>query len=325
MLLAGDVGGTKTLLALYEDGASPLRRQRFESADYEALTPMIREFLGDDAGRVRAAAIGIAGPVVDDRCQATNLPWVVDARELERDCGIQQVRLLNDFAAVALGIGALPPERLRPLQPAPVHEGALAAVIGAGTGLGQAIIAPSTTGSVQVFSTEGGHTDFAPRNAREIALLASLLQRHERVSVERIVSGPGITLLYRHVVESGLAPSDPALDRAVEHTPELAPQQIAEAEGQPAADLAIDWFIRLYGAEAGNLALKTIPRAGLFVAGGIAPKLRGRISDGRFVESFRAKGRMQPVLESIPIWLVDEPQVGLVGAHRLARDLESTS
>ena len=322
LLLAGDVGGTKTLLALYEKDDTSVREvrsARYESASFHGVGPMARLFLGADV-RVDRAAFGVAGPVVNDHCEATNLPWKIDARVLERDLGIPRVRLLNDFHAVALGIGALSAGDLEILQDGPVDPLGPVAIIGAGTGLGEAIVIPTRTGP-RVLPSEGGHCDLAARNELEIELLRFLLRRHARVSYERIVSGPGLVTAYEFLTSSGHAPETPAIrDEMGQNDPGAVIGGHALAGDDEACVKAVELWLSLYGAEAGNLALKVLPTGGLYVAGGIAPKLIAKMHDGTFLRAFLAKGRMTPLLERTRVSVVTNTRVGLIGA-RVAAEL----
>lgn len=325
-ILAGDVGGTKTWLAMYESEGGAFREartERYGSADFPGLAPMVALFLGDDRGTVDRAAFGVAGPVVDDVCRATNLPWVIDARALEADLGISRVRLLNDFHAVALGIGMMRGDELAILQEGTIDRTGPSVVLGAGTGLGEAIVVPMPNGT-RVLASEGGHCDFAPRDETEIDLLRFLIARHHgRVSYERVLSGPGLVSVYDFVVDRGLAPTTDGVRAAREtaEDPGAVIGQAGLADLDDAASMAIDLFVSIYGAEAGNLALKVLPTAGVYVAGGIAPRLIERIRAGHFMKSFLNKGRMSPLLSQMRVAVVMNPKVGLVGARVAAEGL----
>ena len=326
-LLAGDVGGTKTDLALFADDRPAggrlreLRGARLASADYPGLGALLRAFLGDAPPPIAAAAFGVAGPVVGDTCRTTNLPWEIDAAALRAALGIPRLRLLNDFHALALGLGALPDDGLLVLQPGDVDPAGPQAVIGAGTGLGEAILVPTAAGP-RVLATEGGHADFAPRDDLEIGLLRALQRRHGHVSWERLVSGPGLVALHDHLAAEGLAVVHPDTRRRLAaEDPAAVIGELALADADPSCVLAVDRFLGLYGAEAGNLALKTLPTGGLFVAGGIAPRLLPKLRRGPFLAAFLDKGRMRPLLERIRVAVVLEPRVGLLGAARAAVDL----
>lgn len=317
-VLAGDIGGTKTLLALLErqpdGGLRVLVRARYESAKHPGLGPIVRDFLArPDVAAPGRAGFGVAGPVVDGRSRVTNLPWEIDAAALQAELGLARVALVNDFAAVAHGVTALTASDLEVLQPGERDPAGPVALIGAGTGLGEALLVPTSAGP-RVLPSEGGHADLAPRNDTEIALLRFLLGRHHRVSYERIVSGPGLVTAYEFVIAAGLAPelSDTRERMAVEDRGAVIGAR-ALAGDDPACVRAAELFVGLYGAEAGNLALKALPTGGLFVAGGIAGKLLPLIRAG-FLPAFLDKGRMSPLLAKIPVAVVTNPEVGLLGA-----------
>lgn len=322
-VIAADVGGTKTLIALYEVGGAvtEIARRRYESGDYDDLASILRDFLGEGASEVGAAAIAIAGPVVNDTGRTTNLPWEIDARRIERELGIRRVRLLNDFEAVALGIDELPEHALHVLQDRPADPSSHRAVLGAGTGLGEALLLPAAAGELpRVLPTEGGHVDFAPRDETEIALLRFLMKRHGRVSVERVLSGRGLEAIHELVVSEGLAESTPEIAAHIAQAEDRAAVigEAGVAGSDPACARAVALFVSIYGSEAGNFALKTLPFGGLYIAGGIAPKLMEAIRTGELVRSFRAKPPMEAVLDRIRVSVVLDPSVGLLGARRLA-------
>lgn len=319
-LLVGDIGGTNTRLELHEGNSrgalAVVHAQVFDSGAHGDLAPIVNTFL--DGHSVDAAAFGIAGPVNGRTCKTTNLPWHIDADALERDCRIPRVTLLNDFQAVALGIPSVPEAELCLLQDAEVDPDGPVAIIGAGTGLGQAVVVPTERGP-RVLSSEGGHTDFGPRNADEIALLQYLLERHERVSVERVVSGLGLRAIYSFLTETGREVASTALSQALEsEDPGKVIGEAALSRSDAACERAVRMFIELYGAEAGNLALKVLPKGGLYVAGGIAPKLLPLMQDGTFLKGFTHKGRMSALLENMRVTVVLCDQVGLLGARNAA-------
>lgn len=325
-ILAGDIGGTKTDLALLrvdpsgESAPRELASARFRSAEHSGLSAMVDAFLGGASATIERAAFGVAGPVVGDVCTTTNLPWRIDAAELARGLGIPRVRLLNDFHALALGIGVLGPNQVEILQAGEVDPSGPQAIIGAGTGLGEAILVPTPSGP-RVIATEGGHADFAPRDAIELRLLRRLLDRHQHVSYERLVSGTGIATIYELLVAEGLVAESAATHaRLGAEDPAAVIGELALAGADPACVAAVDRFVAIYGAEAGNLALKTLPRGGLYVAGGIAPKLLPVLRRGAFVEALCAKGRMEPLLRRLQVAVVTEPRVGLLGAARAAAE-----
>lgn len=321
-ILAADVGGTKTILALYEEGSSEkpreLRSERFDSHDFPGIAPMAQRFL-EDGEHVDRMGIGVAGPVENDTCKATNLPWEVDARRLEKDLGIEQVHLVNDFTAVAYGIRALGPEDLEVLQPGEVDPMGPVIAVGAGTGLGEAVIVRGGDGRRIVLASEGGHVDFAPRNEEEIGLLRFLWKRHrgKRISVERVVSGLGLSTLYDFVVQTGIAATtDDVRERLRTEDHGEVIGNAALARSDPACVKAVDLFISAYGAEVGNFALKVLPTGGIYIAGGIAPRLIQLFRRPGFRASFLDKGRMSPLVERMHVSVIMNTRVGLLGARQ---------
>lgn len=318
-VLAGDIGGTKTLLQLAEFSPGALRPQRllrearYDSAAWDDLTPLLADFLKDDP-RPHAACLAVAGPVQGDAARQsarlTNLPWQLDSQRLGAGLGLPAVRLINDFEAVGYGIEALAADELVPLHARPARPDAPRLVLGAGTGLGVALLMPCG-GGYQVFPTEAGHMDFAPGDALQDGLLAFLRAEHGHVSWERLVSGPGLVNIYRYLCQR--ADAEPALLAAVD--PAAA---IAGSGDDPRAAAALQLFIRLYGAIAGNLALACLARGGVYLAGGIATKILPHLQQGGFAHSYCDKGRMRAVVEAIPVQVVTNPQVGLLGALLLA-------
>ncbi len=328
-LLAGDIGGTKTILRLVnqtENGTDICREATYVSADYDHLTPMVRQFL--TAGldhppdeRPRVACFAIAGPVKDDHSQLSNLSWELDARQLEADLNIPTIRLINDFAAVGYGILELGPDDLVVVQDNPRVEKAPIAVLGAGTGLGEALLVWQQ-GQYEVMATEGGHTDFAPRNNLEIGLLQFLLQEHDHVSVERVVSGMGIRSIYDYLNQTGVATeSEDVKARMVTEDKAAVITEYALADTDPLCTQTLDLFVKLYGAEAGNIALKSLADGGVYIAGGIGAKILPKLKDGTFIANFLDKGRMRSLLEAINVSLITNPNVGLMGAALYARRL----
>lgn len=316
-ILVGDVGGTKTLLRLVDEHGVALATDRFESRG-PGLGAIVAQFLAVHAATPRVAVFGVAGPVLDGVCATTNLPWLIEERALEQQLGIARVRLLNDFEATAYGVRAVSPEQLVTLQAGTPRAGAPIAVIGAGTGLGEAILA-YTGAEYVVMPTEGGHGDFAPRNDVEDMVLRTLRGRLGRVSVERIVSGLGIIEVYECLRAGGVAPESPAIAAEI-------------AAGDPGAVIGahalagddalcvrtIDLFVSAYGAEAGNMALRTLSRGGVYITGGIAPKLLPKLRDGAFLRAFLDKGRMRDVVAEVPVHVVLDPDVPLLGALHVA-------
>jgi glucokinase len=327
LILAGDIGGTKTILRLEQhtsEGWQTLGESIYPSRDFAHLTPMIQKFLTEGGyGVPQVACLAIAGPVVNDRSQVTNLHWSLDARQMEIDLKIPTIRLINDFAAVGYGTLALQPEDIIVLQDQPIIPKAPIAVLGAGTGLGEALLFWNGM-DYDVTPTEGGHTDFAPRSDLEIGLLKYLRDRHRRVSVERVVSGQGIYAIYEYLRDAKIAPESPAIaaeinDPATDNSKVIAQYAL---EGQDElCQKVLDVFVAAYGAEAGNLALKSLPRGGLYLAGGVAAKILPKMQDGQFLENFLDKGRMKPLLETLCICLILNEKVGLGGAANYAHRL----
>jgi glucokinase len=320
MILAGDVGGTKVQLALYDEGGEvrkPVRADRLASRDHGTFEDAVRAFLGP-APRVTRAVLGIAGPVVGNRCEATNLPWVVDGGSLAGALGGARVRLLNDLEATAWGIGSLAPADLETLQ-AGEPEAGNRAVIAAGTGLGEALLA-FRDGRWHPSPSEGGHADFASRDPLEDELLLWMRARHGRVSYERVLSGRGLAAIHRFLRETARGDEPAAVARAFDAAEEPA-AVVTEAalDGScERAAIALGVFVGVYGAEAGNLALKALAVGGMYVAGGIALRILPALRDGRFVRAFSAKGRLSPLLARIPVHVVLDPQAPLWGAAVLA-------
>lgn len=314
-LLAADIGGTKTLLQLSHIDGEVLAQQRFDNnafADFESLLTTFLSSIAANYLPVSCACFAIAAPITGRKVQLTNLPWIIDSDKLVDEFPIDELSLVNDFEAVGFGIGELDKEGdVIVLQPGKPEPKALRAVIGAGTGLGQAILSPIHKGW-RVWATQGGHTDFAPSDLVQQLLLERLFEQFEHVSYERILSGSGLELLYQFVLEQ----------QGIETSDKLTAEQISESailQAEPSAVKAVHLFIQIYGAQAGNLALTTLPKAGLFVAGGIAAKNLAFFEQGFFISSFLAKGRMREVLQQIPVYLITNPDVGLIGARLLAQ------
>ncbi|MGD1855510.1 MAG: glucokinase [Leptolyngbyaceae cyanobacterium] len=332
-LLAGDIGGTKTILRLVQaDGAKADRQevlyeQRFVSADYTDLVPMVKEFLAAApvSAQPQAACFAIAGPVVGNRSQLTNLAWLLSGERLADELTIQTVELINDFAAVGYGVLGLRSEDLVTLQTGSLNSQAPIAIIGAGTGLGQGFLI-NCGGQYQVFPSEGGHVDFAPRSELEFQLRHYLLDKHSisRVSVERVVSGQGIVSIYQFLRDRDFAAESDDLAQVVRsweqgagkrsELPDPAAAISKAATTDRIAGRAMEIFIDAYGAAAGNLALKLLPYGGLYVAGGVTAKNMALIRDGSFLSSFSHKGRVSPLLKDVPVHLVTNQSVGLIGA-----------
>ena len=318
-VLAGDIGGTNARLAIIE-GDKILFERHYPSRDFDKFEDVFAVFLEDMPEQVPlCACLAVAGIVEGNRVEATNIPWIIDGHDLKERFGLETIRLINDFEAAAWGITVLHRDHLVQIGGGkPISDGPKA-VLGAGTGLGQAILAPCNEG-YRVLPTEGGHVDFAPRNEEEIRLLRYLMKEFPHVSVERILSGPGLVHIYEFLLEEqdykesvftkqSIHEKDRAIfitQHALQGTDELCRQ-------------AVRMFCSIYGAEAGNLALKCLATGGVYVAGGIAPKILPILSKGGFRQAFEDKGRMEKVLKHIPTYIVTSPQLGLLGAALIAR------
>lgn len=329
-ILAGDIGGTKTwlqIVSVHDAGASVLREQRFDSHGYDDFLSLAREFLhqAQVETAVERACLGVAGPVEENASgqtvETTNLPWRLDSAALSNALGISRVLLINDFKAIGYSIEALGPGDLATLQAGrPAPRGPRVA-LGAGTGLGVAQLL-WCGGRYQVFPSQGGHVDFAPTDTEQAALLRYLMERHEHVSCEHVLSGPGLVVIYEFLLETDGAPESPAL--AAERQRRDPAAVIAEAGlagRDPRAHQALTLFSDIYAAQAGNLALINLAYGGVYLAGGIAPKIMHVLDTDRFREVFARKGRMTPLLRDMPVAVITNPKAGLIGAVEAARRL----
>lgn len=319
MILAGDIGGTKSLLAFFtRDGGprAPYKERSLPSRDFAGLGEVLKAYLQDTAEPLEVACLGIPGPVVEGRSETPNIPWVVDAHELRRVVG-GEVVLINDLEATGYGLATLREDEFETLSAGQPNPRGNAALIAPGTGLGEAILfwdgkrhRPS--------ASEGGHADFAPRTALEIELLSYLLKEFDRVSFDRVLSGSGLRRLYNFLRDTGQAEEPAWLAEAMSRAEDPA-AVISRAALEARSELCLqtlDLWVTLLGAEAGNLALKALSTAGLYLGGGIAPKIVGKLQEGTFMRAFVAKGRMQPLLESMPVRVILNPKTALLGAAR---------
>jgi glucokinase len=318
MILAGDIGGTNSRLALFElngDSLNLVVEKTFPSRRYPNLEAIAREFRAVHPQSITHACFGVAGPVKHGRCEATNLPWVVDAQVLASELGLATVGLMNDLEANALGIAVLQPADFATLNPGEPNAEGNAALISAGTGLGEAGLFWDGQ-QYRPIASEGGHTDFAPTNELELSLLSYLLAQFERVSWERVLSGPGLYNLYKFFRDTNRAEEPAWLAQELQHQdPPSVITQAALAGKSTLCELALDLFISLYGAEAGNLALTMKATGGLFVGGGIAPKLIEKLNGSTmFMDAFMAKGRMRSLLEAMPVRIILNDKTALLGA-----------
>jgi glucokinase len=319
--LAGDIGGTKTLLSIgTADKREPFKKKTYKSAAYAGLAEIVDDFLAETGIRnISAACFALAGPVAGRIVKLTNLPWVVDGDELAARFGIRQVALINDFEAVGQGVVALQTDDLLTLQAGIEQAQDVRLVVGAGTGLGVAWLSWQD-GIYTVHPSEGGHMDFAPANDMQCLLLRYLQHRHTHVSYERIVSGPGLLAIFEFMRDTGLAtPSEQLLKAMESEDAAAALTQFAQAGDEAIARMTVDLFLSVYGAFVGNLALAALPRGGIYVAGGIAAKISAKMQSGEFMNAFLSKGRFDGLLAMLPLHMVLNPDVGLLGANLIAQ------
>jgi glucokinase len=311
MDIAGDIGGTHTRLALFDSGAAaPVALEVYPSRVHDGLESMIRAFLATHPAPVERACFGVAGPVQNGHVKTTNLAWPVDARSVAGVLGIGHVGLVNDLYANAYGIADLGPDDIATLREGDPSIGGNAAVISAGTGLGEAGLFWDQR-RYHVFASEGGHTDFGPRDDDELALRAYLARNHAHVSYERVCSGMGLVAIHGFLTDrEGVG---------VGRTDASAIAKAALDGSDPVCARALDMMVRIYGAEAGNLALKLLATGGIYVGGGIAPRILARLQEGSFLEALDAKGRFAGLLSRIPVHVILNDRTALLGAARLAR------
>lgn len=321
MILAGDIGGTNTRLAYARvEGGRPtlVAEDAFSSRDHPNLEAVLMKFVSAHRLPIAQACFGVAGPVRNGRGEATNLPWVVDSRQIAKQLDLEKALVINDLEANAYGIAALEPKDFAVLnEGAPDAEGN-AALIAAGTGLGEAGLYWDGTRH-RPFASEGGHATFAPCNDLEMDLLRYLLGKYAHVSYERVLSGPGLLNIYTFLRDTGRAEQPAWLaERMRGDDPPAVITQVA-LEGKSALCVqALDLFVSLYGAEAGNLALKVLATGGLFVGGGIAPKIIQKLKESTFITAFTAKGRMKSLLQAMPVRVILNDKTALLGAARCA-------
>jgi glucokinase len=322
MILAGDLGGTKIHLALIDrgDGALQyLRGQRFATKDFNGLEEMIRRFLGADT--VALSCIGVPGQSRGGKIKPANLPWMIDSGELAANLGIQHFYLINDLEANGYGIAELPADKIHSLNEGTEDRTGHRALIAAGTGLGESFLIWNGHGHVP-YPSEGGHTDYGPRDDDEVALLRFLMPRYGgRVSYERVVSGMGMTGIYEFLRDVRRIEEPAWLAEQLAATDD--PNPVIAATGLAArsalCEKTLDMFVSAYGAEAGNLALKVLPTGGLYVGGGIAPQILEKLKDGTFMRAFLDKGRLRPLLAEVPVRVILEQSTALIGAAAYAQ------
>lgn len=324
MILAGDIGGTSARLALCERkgrGFETITEDKFSSAAFPSLGAIVEQFLGGKSDKIERACFGVPGAVTGDVIKLANLPWTVDARAIKKQLGGIEINLINDLEANAYGLSELGEKDFAVLsagEPNPIGN---AAIISAGTGLGEAgLHFEEEMKTLRPFASEGGHADYAPRNDLEIELLKFLLGKFERVSVERVVSGQGLKNIYEFLRDTHRAEEPVWLKEEIAESSDAAAvvSKNGIAGKSEICETALEIFVSAYGAAAGNLALKMLATGGVFLGGGIAPKILPKLKGGEFIESFRAKGRMRGLLEKIPVRVVLNDQAALLGAAHFA-------
>ena len=320
MILAGDVGGTKVDLALYDftNGKLTYTRDKiYRAKDYSGLEAIVKEFLSSD--KVTAACFGVPGPVRDGRLRLTNLPWTLDSRELSANLGIQHVFLINDLEANGYGVAELADGQIYTLNEGDPSQIGNRALLAAGTGLGQCFLVWNGHRHTP-YPSEGGHADYAPRNEDEIDLLRFLKQKYDgRISFERVVSGMGLTNVYDFLCEvRGMDVPKWLAKRMAAEDPNAVITECALAAKSEICEKALDMFVSAYGAESGNLALKILSVGGVYVGGGIAPRILEKLKDGTFMKAFTDKGRLSQLLINMPVRIILESRAALMGAAAYA-------
>lgn len=314
MILAGDIGGTKTHLALFEKGKI-FKEEKYASKEFASLAEILVLFL-KKSDSPKKACFGIAGPIRNGRCQATNLPWMIDAKELEQKLKIDAVFLINDLEANAYGIKCLSPQEFYLLNEGTPHSLGNQVLISAGTGLGEAGLYWDGE-KHHPFACEGGHADFSPQSELDMELLRYLRKKFGHVSCERILSGPGIYQLYRFLIDLRL--ESPSEDFGEADPAQVITERALKKECK-ACMRTLKWFTMLYGAEAGNLALKMLSVGGVYIGGGIAPKILPALKTGDFIKEFVNKGRFSTLLSQIPVKVILNQNTALLGAERYAEE-----
>ncbi|HSR31875.1 MAG TPA: glucokinase [Anaerolineae bacterium] len=316
MLIAGDIGGTKTNLAIYspESGLTPRTEATYRSTDYPSLEAVVTDFLGRTGVPVEQAVFGVPGPVVDGQSTATNLPWVIREAEIREALGVEKAKLLNDLEATAYGVPNLPISDLSAINEASPGSGTKI-VVAPGTGLGEAILFFRDE-HYHVIPSEGGHTDFAPTNLFEIRLLRHLMGKFGHVSYERVCSGSGVPNIYAYLKKQGFAVERPEMRKALKQAADPTPIIVQKAmAGECELSIAtLNAFVSILGSEAGNLALKVVATGGVYLGGGIPPKILSKLRDGTFMAAFVNKGRFAEMLARIPVYVILNEKTALFGA-----------
>ncbi len=321
MLLAGDIGGTKTNLAIFSPQRGlrdPLLEASFPSGHYPSLEAVVQEFLGQTKLKVERASFGVAGPVINEQATITNLPWKISAADLKRAFNFSAVHLLNDLESIASAVPILEPGDLHTIHAGDAVEHGAIAVIAPGTGLGEAFLTWDAREGYVAHVSEGGHTDFAPTDMLQIGLLQFMMKHFDHVSYERVCSGMGLPNIYDYLKESGYAPEPEWLTKAFTGIEDRTPVIVnAGLEGKPGSELCVktlQMFVSILGAESGNIALKVLSTGGVYLGGGIPPRILSLLTSEIFAEAFRRKGRFAPVLTRMPVHVILNPKSALLGA-----------
>lgn len=324
IVLAGDVGGTRTRLGIFSienRSVRPLAFERYRTRDFDNLTQIIKTFLSVNDVHPRAAAFGIAGPVIDGVCKATNLPWKIDVASLSRGIAVPRTTIVNDFVAHAHGIDALPKKDAVVIQRGKFEGLSNKVLFGPGTGLGEAIVAQHG-GDAVVVPSEGGHQDFAPQNDIELGLFRYLRSKFGHVSNERILSGPGLMNVYEFLKKEKYAKESGAVRKALSEKGVEKPGIIMKfAKKDRLCKMAADIFFSVLGSEAGNLAMQAMAFGGVYIVGGLVRNNVAVMKASPFLRSFRSKGRMSHLMEKFPVYVVTNEKLGILGAAALASDL----
>lgn len=325
MILVGDVGGTKTRLALYESKKGKMIRvekEDFPSGDYEGLESIINDFLEKKKVAVEAACFGVPGPVANGESSATNLPWFLSERSIAEQTPVKKVKLINDLVALTSAVPHLTSDELAVLYEGNnLDKSAPRAVLAPGTGLGVAFLYFDGD-RYHVHASEGGHIDFAPNTQMEIELLKHLQRKFGRVSYERVLCGPGLVNIYEFLKDSGYAPEPPELQARLEKGHRAAVISTAGQAGEFEICIkALDMFVSMLGAQAGNMVLTLLTTGGVYLGGGIPPKIAKKLSDGVILESYFNKGRLRPLVEKTPLYLIKDDHAALLGAAHIAAQL----
>lgn len=320
-ILAVDIGGTKTILQLVSQddaGLTCIAEARYDSQSYMTFDEVLGTFLQDAKlnAPIRAACLGVAGPVDAESAKVTNLPWQIHSTSIAEKFSIGKVLLINDFQAAGYGVESLKNEDLFMLQSGKPVTGGVKAIIGAGTGLGVGFMIMDQHGRYQVHPSEGGHAAFAPTDTVQIELLQFLQKEFQHVSCERVLSGPGLENIYRYFDASAVEANKPSISRKNLCAADIS--HMASDGTNTAAEQALQLFLSVYGAQAGNIALTFMATGGVYIAGGVAPRIKQMFLDSDFIAAFTNKSKMQSLMQEFPVMIVDNPKVGLMGARNVA-------